>query len=191
MECEDFLRNRLVLREHQAVSTRTCVFLPNQLEIRGNLEVGGVVAVERLAQVEYHVAVHARQSEEALHGSIDFVEDRLVTELGERLRDFLFDLFLVEGADNRRLVVGGGLLVFIDENPIVNNHYFEFAHAFVTSRTSRSLRNSSRASSPARSPRQGIAPPRRPRPRASSAGSCGRWNRSGRGQSDGGHRSNM
>jgi len=52
-----------------------------------------------------------------------------VAKLGEGIGHFLFDLFLVERADNRRLVTGGSFLVLIDENPIVNNDYFEFAHA--------------------------------------------------------------
>src|SRR4029453_3518284 len=86
MECKDFLRNRLVLREHEAVSAGTCVLLANQFEIRGNLEIGGVVAVERLAQVEHHIAVNTRESQEALQGPVDFVEDRLGAQRGRALR---------------------------------------------------------------------------------------------------------
>src|ERR1051325_3615185 len=46
VEREDLLRNRLVLREHQAVRARACVLLANELEIAGDFEVGGVVPVE-------------------------------------------------------------------------------------------------------------------------------------------------
>ena len=98
---EDLLRDRLVLRQHQAVGAGAGVFLAEQLQERRDLEIGGVVVGERLGEVEHEIAVDAGQAEQALLGAIELVHHRLVAELGERLGDLLLDLFLVERAAPR------------------------------------------------------------------------------------------
>ena len=104
VEREDLLRDRLVLRQHQAVRARAGVVLADQLEEAGDLEVGGVVVGKRLGQVEHQVAFDPRQRQQALRRAVELVHHRLVTELGQRLGDLLLDFLLVERAGDRRLL---------------------------------------------------------------------------------------
>jgi hypothetical protein len=48
----------------------------------------------------------------ALEGAVELVQGGLVAELGERIDHLLFDFFLVEGADERRLAVRARVIVF-------------------------------------------------------------------------------
>ena len=101
VEGEDLLRDRLVLRQHQAVGAGAGVPLADQLEEAGDLEVGGVVVGKRLGEVEDQIALHPRQRQQALLRAVELVHHRLVSELGQRLGDFLLDFFLVERARRR------------------------------------------------------------------------------------------
>ena len=60
--------------------------------------------------------------------SVELVHHRLVSELGDRLRHLLLDLLLVEGSRHRRLVVGLGGLVLVDERSIVEDDDFQLSH---------------------------------------------------------------
>ena len=62
VEREDLLRDALVLREHQAVAAGAGKRLADELEIRGDVVVGGVVAAERLAEIEDDVAIELRRA---------------------------------------------------------------------------------------------------------------------------------
>jgi hypothetical protein len=101
MEREDLLRDRLVLREHQAVSPGARVVLADQLHETGDLEVRGVVVGKGLGQVEHEIAFHARQRQQALRRPVELVHRALVTLLGEDFADLLFDFLLVQCPDDR------------------------------------------------------------------------------------------
>ena len=87
------------------MAARPCKSLADELEIRGDVVVGGVVAGERFAEVENEIAVELGQGVEALQRAVELVQRRLVLELRERVDDFVFDFFLVERADERRFAV--------------------------------------------------------------------------------------
>ena len=106
VELEDLLRDRLVLRVEQAVRAGAGEPLVDQLEVGGDAVVGGVVAGERLGEVEDQIALHPRQRVQALERSVEHVQRRLVPELAERVGDFVLDFLLVERARQRRLVRG-------------------------------------------------------------------------------------
>ena len=66
-----FLATALSCAVEQAVRSRAGEALVEQLEVGGDAVVGGVVAGERLGQVEHQIAVHARQRVEALDRSVE------------------------------------------------------------------------------------------------------------------------
>ena len=129
MEREDLLRNRLVLRQHQAVGARTGVPFPDQIEERRDLEVRGVVIGKRLGQVENQIAVEARQCQQALGVAVQLVEHRVVTQLAEDFGDFVLYFLLIERPDDRRLLDRSRRLFVFNEHTVIENDDFQFAHA--------------------------------------------------------------
>ena len=74
VELEDLLGDGLVLRVEQAVRAGAGDPLVDELEIRGDGVVGGVVAGERLGEIEDEIAIEARQRVQPLGRSIEDVE---------------------------------------------------------------------------------------------------------------------
>ena len=102
--------------------------LLEQLEIGGDAVVGGIVAGERLGEVEDQVAVDARKGVQALDRPVEDVQRGVVSELAERLRDFVLDFLLVEGSRQRRLLrrSAAGFLRLLPA--IVEDENVQFAH---------------------------------------------------------------
>src|SRR5262245_55188505 len=123
---EDLLGDPLVLREEQAVRTGAGEPLLNQLEIRGDTVIGGVVSGERFREVEDEIALHPRQRVQTLERSIENVERGFVTELAERLGNLFLHFLLVQISRQRCLVRSrAGLLRPLP--PIVEDDNAKFA----------------------------------------------------------------
>ena len=71
-----FLATALSCAVEQAVRSRAGEALVDELEVGGDAVVGGVVAGERLGEVEDQIAVHARDRVEALDRSVEAVQGR-------------------------------------------------------------------------------------------------------------------
>jgi hypothetical protein len=129
VKLEQLLGDGLVLREHQPVRSRAGEPLADQLEVRGDAVISEVVAAERLCEIENEIALHARERVEALDRSVEYVRRRVVTELAERVGNFVLDFFLVECARQRRLLRrrGSRLLRFFP--PVVQDDDVQFAHS--------------------------------------------------------------
>jgi hypothetical protein len=102
--------------------------LAEQLHVRGDAVVGGVVPAEGLGEVEDQVGVDACQGVQALHRAVEHVQRGVVPEPAERFGDFVFDFLLVERARQRDLVTrrGRGIIRFVPA--IVKNKNVQFAH---------------------------------------------------------------
>ncbi len=102
--------------------------LVDQLEVGRDAVVGGVVAGERLGEVEDQIAVHPRERVQALGRAVEDVQRRVVPELAERVGDFVLDFFLVERARQRRLVGGRGAGLLRLLPAIVEDDDVQFSH---------------------------------------------------------------
>ena len=100
--------------------------LADELEVRRDVVIRCVVARERFAEIEDDVAVELGEGVQALERAVEHMQRWLVPELRERVDHFVLDLFLVEGADERRLAVRARR-VFLGLPPIVENDDFEFS----------------------------------------------------------------
>ena len=76
VELENLFRHRLVLRVEQAMRAGPGEALAEQLEIRGDAVVGGVVPGERLGQVEHEIAIELGEAVQALGRSVEHVRAR-------------------------------------------------------------------------------------------------------------------
>src|SRR5262249_61674850 len=115
-------------RVQEAVRSGAGETFLEQFEVPGDARVGGVVAGERLGEIEDEIAVEARERVEALDRSVEAVERRVVTEFAEGLGDFVFDFLLVQRPRQRRLLIPGGLFVPLVPS-IVQNYDVQGAHA--------------------------------------------------------------
>jgi hypothetical protein len=110
------------------VRAAACVFLSQEIEEGGDLEIRGVVVVERFGEIENQVAVQASQAQQALLRSIQLVHHRFVAKLDQTVSNFFLDLLLAQGPHHRRLVGRRSGLVLIDEDTIEEDNNLQFAH---------------------------------------------------------------
>ena len=128
VELENLFGDRLVLPVQEPARPGARDPLPQQLEIRGNAVVSGVVSAERFREIEDEIAVDAGQRVKRLRRSVEQVQRRVVSELAQRFRDFVLDFFLVERAGQRPLVRGWCIRLVGFFPAIVKDDDVQFAH---------------------------------------------------------------
>ena len=129
VELENLLGDGLVLGVEEPMRSGAGDALVDELEVGGDGVVGGVVTGERFGEVENEIAFHARERMQRLGRAIEAMERGLVSQLAQRVGDFVLDFFLVERARQRRLVggTGAGLLRLLP--PIVEDDDIQCAHS--------------------------------------------------------------
>ena len=128
VKLENLLRDGLVLRIQQPVRARAREPLAEEFEIARDAVVRSVVPGKRLGKIEDQVAVGPRQRVQALGGPVEDVQRGIVTELAQRLGNFILDFFLVEGPRQRGLFRRCAASLFRLLPAIVEDENVQFAH---------------------------------------------------------------
>src|SRR5262252_3905598 len=125
VERKHLFGDRLVLCEEECMGAGTGEGNPDQLEIRSQVHVLGIVAIERLSQIEDEVRTATRERVQRRQSSVQHIVERLVPKLLERVKNLLAVFFFPRW---RRLSFSSGLWLnqsLICAQSVVKNRDFK------------------------------------------------------------------